>query len=196
MAEPFLGEIIIFAGNFAPMGWCLCQGQLLSIAQYQPLFSLLGTTYGGDGRTNFQLPDLRGRAPIGFSQGSGLSNYNLGQNGGAESTVLTTSTMPAHSHAFSSGLASVSIQASSAIGDTDSPGGHYIANTSDSTGATCTNFASSPAASTLGTLAGATLNLPSGAISNTGGSQPFDIRQPYLAVNYIIAFQGVYPTRS
>ena len=196
MAEPFIGEIIIFAGNFAPMGWFLCQGQLLSIAQYQPLFSLLGTTYGGDGRANFQLPDLRGRAPIGFSQGGGLSDYDLGEKGGAESTVLTINTMPAHSHGFSTGQASVSIQASSAIGDTSSPAGHYIANVLDSTGSACTSFASSPAASTLGALAGATLNFPGGSISNTGGNQPFDIRQPYLAVNYIIAFQGVYPTRS
>src|SRR5271166_5833783 len=98
MADPFLGEIRIFGGTFAPLGWAFCQGQLLPIAQNTALFSLLGTTYGGDGVSNFALPDLRGRVPMGMGQGPGLSPYVQGQMGGAESVTLTTQQMPPHSH--------------------------------------------------------------------------------------------------
>src|SRR6478672_10112699 len=98
MSEPFLAEIIMFAGNFAPRGWAFCQGQILSIAQNTALFSLLGTTYGGNGQTTFALPDLRGRVPVGTGQGPGLSNYDLGQVSGSESVTLTVSQMPAHNH--------------------------------------------------------------------------------------------------
>ena len=98
MASPFIGQITLFAGNFAPRGWAFCNGQLLSIAQNTALFSILGTTYGGNGQTTFALPDLRGRVPVHAGQGPGLSNYDLGQQGGAESVTLTTAQMPAHTH--------------------------------------------------------------------------------------------------
>src|SRR5271166_127685 len=98
MAEPFLGQIILFAGNFAPRGWAFCDGSLLSISQYTALFSILGTTYGGNGTTNFALPDLRGRAAVGFGQAPGLSNYILGEQTGSETVALTGPQMPVHTH--------------------------------------------------------------------------------------------------
>src|SRR5437879_11862971 len=100
MSTPLLGSIIMFAGNFAPRGWALCNGQILPIAQNTALFSILGTTYGGNGQTTFALPDLRGRVPVGSGQGPGLSNYDLGQQGGSESETLTVNQMPEHTHAI------------------------------------------------------------------------------------------------
>ena len=114
MAEPFIAEIRLFAGNFAPRGWAFCDGQLLSISQNTALFSLVGTTYGGDGRTTFALPDLRGRVPVGVRQGSGLSSRNLGERGGAETASLGVDHLPPHSHP-------VSLRASSQRGDSSDP---------------------------------------------------------------------------
>jgi microcystin-dependent protein len=176
MAEPFLGEIRIFGGNFAPNGWALCEGQLLSIAQNTALFSLLGTTYGGNGVNDFALPDLRGRVPVGFGQGPGLSSYAQGQTGGAENQTLTTQQMPAHSHA---------VQA------TETP------STSDPKGAVPAHplIAATPA-SPYGAHPDGNTTMNSGMIGPTGGGQPVNVVQPYLAVNYIIALQGIYPSRN
>jgi microcystin-dependent protein len=174
--EPFLGSLLLVPYNFAPVGWALCNGQLLPIAQYTALFSLLGTTFGGDGKTTFALPDLRGRVPISSGQGPGLQNYVLGEAGGAEAATLGVNQLPAHNH---------NVNAVSTLGTSSSPTNHYLA---EGPGPTPNSgiYASSQPNTTLNP----------GAISQTGGSQPVDIRSPYLTLNWIIALQGIYPSRS
>ena len=167
MADPFLGEIRMFAGNFPPAGWMFCEGQPLPIAEFETLFNLIGTTYGGDGQTTFALPDLRGRLPI--HQGSGFS---IAQKGGSEQVTLTTSQMPAHTHAF---LASAN-QASSTT-----PGNQLPAITQAST------------IKPYGTDA-SQVQLSSSAVGSVGG-QPHDNFQPYLCINFIICLHGVFPTQ-
>jgi microcystin-dependent protein len=172
MAEPFLGEIRMFGGNFAPRGWALCNGQLLPISQNTALFSLLGTTFGGDGVSTFGLPNLQGRVPIHWGQGAGLSNYNLGQVGGAENVTLQVAQMPAHSHLVSSD--------SGDTGASSHPNGQLLA--------------SSGANAIYNKNADSTM-LPS-MIQNTGGNQPHANVQPYLSVTFMIALQGIYPSRN
>jgi microcystin-dependent protein len=175
MAEAFLGEIRIFAGNFAPNGWALCEGQLLPIAQNTALFSLLGTMYGGDGKTNFALPDLRGRVVMAFGQGPGLSPYQQGQVGGAESEKLTAAQMPAHSHS---------------VGATET------ATTNDPKGAVPAKYVSPAAgAHVYGAHSDGTA-MNASMIGASGGGQPVSVMQPYLVINYIIAMQGIYPSRN
>ncbi|MBU3886947.1 phage tail protein [Methylosinus sporium] len=176
MSEPFIGMIVAFAGNFAPRGWALCQGQLLSIAQHTALFSILGTTYGGNGQTNFALPDLRGRAIVGQGQGPGLGFYALGEIAGVESTTLTTSQMPAHTHL-------VSAQATAA--STPSPAGAVPAELG--AGKNATNLYGPPTPATAVAMA------PS-MISPTGGNQPVSVLSPFTVINYIIALEGVFPS--
>ena len=172
MAEPFLGEISPVAFNFAPQGWALCNGQLLPINQNQALFSLLGTSFGGDGRTTFALPNLQGRVAINAGQGTGLSPYNLGDTGGADMVTLILSQLAEHSHgALGFGRA----------GDNKSPAG--------------ADWARPVSDTPYGT------SLPAGAMSAaatsaTGGGQPHENRQPYLVLNYVIALQGIFPSRS
>ena len=170
--EPLLGSIMLFAGTFAPRGWAFCDGQLLPISQNQALFSIIGTVYGGDGRTTFALPDLRGRAPIGPRQGPGLTNRTLGSRFGNESTVLSVNNLPSHSHA---------INASSAPGTSSSPNGGVPAVNRDGI-------------LHYGSTADATMS--SAVMSPSGGNQPVDNMQPALAINYCIALQGVFPSRS
>lgn len=170
--SPYIAEIVLFGGNFAPRGWAFCNGQLLSISQNTALFSLLGTTYGGDGTTTFALPDLRGRVPIhagGFNgQGPGLSLYALGQTAGEEAHTLNNNEMPQHTHP---------LPASTADATSNRPdpsrvparGGAYAGNGSTNT------------------------SLPSSA---SGGNQPHNNIQPYQALNYIIAVEGIYPSRN
>lgn len=172
--DPFIGEIIMFGGNFAPRGWALCDGQLLPIAQNSALFSILGTTYGGDGRTTFALPDLRGRVAIHPGHAPGLSAYRLGEKGGRESVTLTINEMPSHNHSFE-------LKANSQAGDSPDPTSRFFANT-----AAFDNEYSG----THNVLMGANQT------NNTGGNRSFDIRQPFLCVNYIIALQGLFPSRS
>ncbi len=172
MAEPFLGEVRMFAGNFAPNGWAFCDGQLVSISQNTALFTLLGTLYGGDGVSTFALPDLRGRAPVHAGQGAGLSPYVQGQSGGTETETLQVAQMPAHSHLVSSDNGDT--------GASSQPSNQLLAS---SGGATIYN--SKP---------DSTMN-PS-MIQNAGGSQPHNNIQPYLCVSFIIAVQGYYPPRS
>jgi len=179
-SDPFIGEIIMFAGNFAPRGWALCDGQLLQISQYSALFSVLGTTYGGDGRVTFGLPELRGRAPIHAGTGPGLQNRRLGQKGG--STTLTSSQLPNHTH-------TATIRAYGEEGNSGSPVNSYPAKSMDGR----LNFA------TQGTVTSpsSTLASDSVSVSPTGFSNPTDANmQPYLTVNYIIALVGVYPSRN
>ncbi len=174
--ETFLGSLLLVPYNFAPQGWALCNGQLLPISQNTALFSLLGTTYGGDGVSNFALPDLRGRVPISSGQGPGLQPYALGQSGGAETATLTAHQLPSHSH---------NLHAVSGAGNNSNPANRFLADSPGGTVNTGIYSSSQP---------NATLN-PS-AISPTGGGQPVDIRSPYLTFNWIIALQGVYPSRS
>ncbi len=167
MAQPYVGEIRMFAGNFAPIGWLFCDGQLLSIADNDTLFQLIGTTYGGDGQTTFALPDLRGRVPI--HQGSG---FLMGESGGVEQVTLTASQIPAHSHPA---------LASSNPGTGTSPSGNVFASLAGATN------------SAYGTDAPHVLLSPDSATAS-GGSQPHSNLQPYLCVNFIISMFGIFPT--
>jgi microcystin-dependent protein len=171
--ESFLASLLIFAGNFAPRGWAFCNGQIMSIAQNTAVFALVGTTYGGDGVTTFALPDLRGRVPIHFGQGPGLSNYDLGQVAGSETTTLLISNLPAHNHG---------LHATSETGSTSAPVGAYLGNT----GALDKEY------NTSGTV----VSMNANSIALTGGSQPFQILQPYLALNYIFCMEGIFPSRN
>ncbi|MGH1337050.1 MAG: phage tail protein [Aureispira sp.] len=171
--DPLLAEVKLFAGNFPPRGWAFCDGQLLPISQNAALFSLLGTMYGGDGRTTFGLPDLRGRTPIGPRQGAGLTPYREGQFGGQEHVTLTNSQMPSHSH---------NLNADVNPGTTNVPTNHILANTAA--------FDNEYSTATPNT------SLNSQAIGTSGGNQSHENRQPFLAINYIIATQGVFPSRS
>jgi microcystin-dependent protein len=172
MATPYIGEIRIFSGTFAPVDWALCNGQLLAISQYDALYSLIGTTYGGDGQNTFGLPDLQGRVPVHQGQGAGLSNYVIGQKAGVETVTLTSAQLAMHSHAAMGSSASSNLQSNPA-------GNTWAVNTDQSFGP--------------GTSANATMNLAS--IGNSGNSQPHDNMDPYLAITFIIALQGVYPTQ-
>ena len=179
MAEPFIAEIRMFGGNFAPVNWAFCDGSLLSISQNSALFSLLGTTFGGNGTTNFALPDLRGRVPVHAGSGPGLSPYALGQSGGTETVNLSVAQMPAHNH-----LVQPNCTAGVPQSPVNDPANAFPAATESSTGG--------PAI--YGTPAGATMGATPSAVA--GGSQPHPNIQPYLCVNFIIALQGIYPSRS
>src|SRR3954464_225980 len=167
MSEPFLSEIKIVSFNFPPKGWALCDGQLLPINQNQALFSLFGTVYGGNGQTNFALPNLQGRVPIHIGQG-----FTLGQAGGEESHTVNMSEMPAHNHFFSG---------NSASGDTDAP---FLP-----TGSVAAFNAGYGGMTNTTTLA-------PGEIRNTGGSQPHENKQPYLVLNFVVALTGIFPSRN
>ncbi len=171
--EPFLGQIMYFGFNFAPRGWAHCDGQLLPISQNTALFSLLGTIYGGDGRTTFALPDLRGRVPLHMGTGAGLTPRPIGQRSGVENMTLSVNNLPSHNH---------SLVVSTANGNTASPEGNFIANA----GAFDNDFDSN-----VGTGA-----MNSDSVTNTGGGQSFSIIQPYLVVNACIALTGIFPSRS
>lgn len=180
--NPFLGGIYLVGFNFAPVGYAMCNGQLMSITQNTALFSLLGTFYGGDGVTTFGLPDLRGRLPIHQGQGPGLSLYSVGQVGGQENVTLITSQLPAHTHG---------LQAVASAGTTSLPTGAYLA-PGPSTG-------SGPNATSLNTYTATTtplVNLNAASIQTAGGGQPHNNIQPYLCVTYIIAMQGIFPSRN
>jgi microcystin-dependent protein len=176
VAEPFIGEIRAFPFNFAPIGWAMCNGQLLSISQNTALFSLLGTFYGGDGRSNFALPNLQGSAPLDQGQGPGLTSRDMGEVGGEQAVTLLLSQIPSHTHQ-ASGVA--------ANGDQASPAGNTWAS-AHSGPKTKDNIYSS--------TAGATMNAQ--ALAVAGGSQPHDNMPPYLALNFCIALQGIFPARS
>ena len=173
---PFLGQIMCVGFNFAPVGWAMCNGQLMSIAQNTALFALLGTTYGGDGISTFALPDLRSRVPIGMGQGPGLSPYVQGQMGGTETVTLTTNNLPSHSHL---------VNATSNPGSASHPNGQLLA----SSGA-----AAIYDPGTGGN--GVDSQLAPNAVAPTGGGQPIPNIPPYNAMNWIIALQGIFPSRS
>jgi microcystin-dependent protein len=170
MAQPYVGEIRLFAGNFAPAGWALCNGALIPISENETLFNLIGTTYGGDGQETFAVPDLQGRVPLHQGRGSGAT-YPVGEAGGVEEVTLTLQQIPQHRH---------DLLASGGPGTTDRPGGSvlatppmvrpYVADTPDTTMAT--------------------------VVGSAGGSQPHENRQPFLAINYIISLFGLFPSQS
>jgi microcystin-dependent protein len=169
MAQPYVGEIRMFAGNFAPAGWMFCEGQLLPISDNETLFNLIGTTYGGDGQSTFALPDLRGRLPI--HQGNG---FTLAETGGVEEVTLTVSQIPAHSHPF---LATTGLAAS------PDPAGHLLA-------------ALNVAGDDIYIPAAPASALSPNSIGNTGGSQPHSNFQPYLCVDFIISLFGIFPSQT
>ena len=172
--DPFVAEIRIFPFNFAPKGWAFCDGQILPISQNTALFSLLGTTYGGDGKSNFALPNFQGRAPMHPSQGPGLSLHDLGETGGSETVTLLQSEVPAHSH-------TLMVQAST--GTKSTPAGNSFARTSGAT-------------PYLPPAGAALVAMSDQAIPPAGGDQPHNNLMPYLTLNFCIALQGVYPPRT
>jgi microcystin-dependent protein len=179
MSQPYVGQIMIFGGNFAPAGWMMCAGQLLPISEYETLFNLIGTTYGGDGQSTFALPDLRGRAPVHMGQGGGLSNYVIGQAGGAENVTLTTQQIPIHNHnvqVVSPGAATANTPASNVV----------LADEFQNSGKSLFTYAAFNSAnnSALGPQ----------TIGQTGGNQPHNNLQPLLVLNYIISLFGVFPS--
>jgi microcystin-dependent protein len=173
MSEPFVGEIRMFAGNFAPRGWAFCDGQLLAVSQNDALFSLLGTIYGGDGRTTFGLPDMRGRLPVHFGSGPGLTPRNPGAKFGAEAVILTGNQMPAHNH---------DLLASNSAGLQSDPDDAFLASSPN-----VRMFRPQP---TTGVI------LDTGSISPVGGNQSHSNVMPFLCVHFIIALVGIYPSRS
>jgi microcystin-dependent protein len=170
MGQPFVGEIRMFGGNFAPAGWQFCDGSLLAISENDVLFALIGTTYGGDGQNTFAVPDLRGRVPVHQFQGPGLSNRIIGELAGTESVTVTSQQLPIHSHP---------VQISSNTGTTGTPSAGVTLGVAD----VDLYIAESPA-----------VNMNAGSISSVGGSQPHSNIQPYLAVNFIISLFGIFPS--
>jgi len=166
MSDPYVGEIRMFAGNFAPLGWAFCEGQLVSIAEQTVLFDLIGTTYGGDGQQTFALPDLRGRIPLHMGAGN-----PIGEMAGTESVTLLNSQMPAHAHVF---------EGSIDVATTRIPGGNVAA-------ATIRNIYAPP---------GTVVTMSNTAIAATGGGQPHENRQPSLCVSFIISFFGIFPSQA
>ena len=200
--EPFIGQIIMFAGNFAPRDWAFCDGQLLQISENQSLYSILGTTYGGDGRTTFGLPDFRGRVPIGQGQGNGLTTRRMGEQIGIEDVTLSTAQMPIHSHAAETTISGSSVtaklKASSAEGTTNVPLNNYLAKPSN-IGLQSINMYDSSADIEMASdaieidLSAVTANTTS---DDTGGNSAHNNIQPSLVMNYIICVNGIYPSRS
>ena len=176
-ADPLLGQLMLFGGNFCPRGWTNADGQLLSIAQYSALFSIFGTMYGGDGRTTFGMPDLRGRSPIHTGNGPGIGSYNQGAKGGSTNFFMTTLQMPSHNHTGT-------IKASLAVGDTANPSGNAPA--IDASGDKIYHTAAAGQNMQAGIL----------QVDNNGGSQPVNKLSPYQVLRWCVALQGVFPSRN
>ncbi|MBK8623032.1 MAG: phage tail protein [Saprospiraceae bacterium] len=170
--EPYIGQVCLFGFNFAPRGWAQCNGQLMPIAQNSALFSLLGTTYGGDGRTTFALPDLRGRVALSQGQGPGLSSYPIGFAAGVESVTLTTSQLPAHNHPGQ-------LHASNGAANQEEAQNHLLSETAIYTDA----------------AANQVMNAGAVTVGPTGNNQAHENRQPFLVLNYCIALEGIFPPR-
>ena len=192
-SEPFLGQIETFGFNFPPRGWSFCDGQLLQISQFSALFSLLGTTYGGDGRTSFGLPDLRGRAAVHVGNGPGLSDIRWGQKGGAENHTLTQGQMPSHIHA-------ATLHATNERGDSEHPNDGVAGDPPVefrnllATKARTNIYKVDPPA--VGTNPTVPMSSQSITVGNAGSNQAFSIRDPYLGIYHAIAIQGLFPSRN
>jgi microcystin-dependent protein len=215
MGDQYLGEIRMVGFSFAPEGWALCNGQTLPISTYNALFSLLGTTYGGNGSTNFNLPDLQGRLPLHAGNGAGLPVYALGQKAGTQSVILTQQQMPQHTHVATftpSGgggtpTVNVTVNGSSTPGTQTSPAGNYLAGVTSSIGNSNPHtsplyVSGNPQPANLGAIAGVSATISGvsgggGTVTNAlaGGNLPVAIEPPYLAVYFIIALTGIYPPR-
>ena len=192
-SDPLLGEIKMVGFGFAPRGYAKCDGQLLPIAQNSALFSLLGTTYGGDGRTTFGLPDLRGRVAIHPGEGPGLSEYRWGQKGGVEMVTLNTSQIPSHNHSASTTVDSIdaTLNGIDSRGDKATPGSHSLASKSR------TNIYSSSAPNVaMHADSISATGTASTTVNNTGGNQAHENRMPYLSIYHVIATVGIFPSRS
>jgi len=173
MGEPYVGEIRMFAGNFAPAGWALCQGQSMPISENETLFNLIGTTYGGDGQETFNLPNLSGRVPVHMGKGPAVSQtYQIGESAGVETVTLTTQQIPLHTHP---------LIASTAVSNSNTPTNQVTAQSAQR----AIYFESA-----------ATTNLAASAISPVGGNQPHENMQPYLCINFIISLFGVFPSQT
>ena len=183
--DPFIGQIMAVGFNYAPSGWALCDGSLISIQQNQALFALLGTTYGGNGTSNFGLPDLRSRVAVGFSNTAvpGLTQFQIGTKSGSENVTISVNQLPAHGHSTV-----VTLPATAKPGTSQSPSGLVPAFTSDGAGANVLAYSASDNTTKMAPT-------PAQASSLTGGGQPLPIREPFLAINYIIATQGIFPSR-
>jgi microcystin-dependent protein len=215
MSDQYLGEIRMVGFNFAPQGWALCNGQTLSVSANNALFALLGTMYGGNGTTNFNLPDLQGRFPLHAGAGAGLPVYVQGQKAGAESIILSQQQMPQHTHVATftpsggggSPSVTVTINGSSAAGTTHSPTGNYLAGETSIIGNTNPKTSplyvpGTPAPTGIGAIAGVSATISGvsgggGTVTNAlaGGNLPVTIEPPYLAVYFIIALTGIFPSR-
>lgn len=182
MSQPYVGEIRMFGGNFAPAGWVFCDGRLLAISDNDVLFNLIGTTYGGDGQTTFAVPDLRGRLPIHQGTGSGLSTYTIGQSGGVENVTLTSQQIAQHGHV---------LYGADTLGTTQNP-----------TGAVPAQYNKRPAGGGTGAVepgyapAGNTVNMAANALSGGGGNQPHENTHPFLCVSFIISLFGIFPSQN
>ncbi|WP_062065261.1 phage tail protein [Cellvibrio sp. OA-2007] len=211
MSDPFLGEIRMFAGNFAPRGWALCQGQLLPVSSNSALFSILGTTYGGNGTTTFALPNLQSRAPVGIGTGAGLSHVDLGQLGGVENVNLTTNQLPVHTPTAtftgneSSVTATVDVATTTATAMVPPAAGvtTYLSATAAKAGPTNVAFsglftgtAPDSTKASLGGVQGSVTPTGTVTVNPIGEGQSVGIRNPYLGMNFIIALEGIYPSRS
>lgn len=211
MADPFLGEIRMAGFNFNPYGWALCQGQMMPLNQNTALFALLGTQFGGDGVSTFGLPDLRSRTPVGQGQGPGLSNYEMGEKGGTETFTALTSNMPTHNHALAlnavnnlAGITAVQVVNADATSSTPIAGGclgiandgggsilnlYHSGNDNAGNPLPRVNLAPQPVTVTGGVTV-------TGTVGVAGGNLPYSVLSPYLSVNFIIALQGVFPSRN
>lgn len=212
MSDSFVGQVSLFAFNFPPRGWELCGGQVMSISSHTSLFSLIGTNYGGDGRTTFQFPDLRGRVPTSFGQRTGGENWNIGESGGVESLALSGAHLPTHTHAAtfkatSAGTSiSTTLQATTEAGDSETPSAGAFLATAKPSGSSPADlpehiYKTSPSADSLVNLGGIKTDSSGDSagtvtISHTGGGLPLSMLQPTLALNYSIVVDGLYPSRN
>jgi microcystin-dependent protein len=178
MAQPYIGEVRMFGGNFAPVNWAFCNGQAMSIAEYSTLYTLIGTTYGGNGTTTFNLPNLQGRLCVGMGQGPGLSNYVIGQSGGSETVTLTSSQMPLHNHALSATTTTASL---------GTPANNLTGNATPLTPSGQRMYSGAPGQTTG--------NLNTNSCSLAGGNQPHPNLMPSLCVTFIIALFGIFPSQ-
>jgi microcystin-dependent protein len=205
-SQPYLGGMCAFGGNFTIRSWAKAEGQLLAISSNTALFSILGTTFGGDGRSTFGLPDLRGRSPIGQGQGPGLGNYRLGQRGGSETHTLNVLQMPAHNHTATTTTSNVvdtsattiALRALASSSTTNSPTNAVLSNSPNreniySSGAPNVDMRADAIALNLSVEVSSTSNT---VVNNNGGSQAFNIRGPYLSLTWLIALQGIFPSRN
>lgn len=212
--EPFLGQIQLFGFQFAPRGWAQCAGQILAIPTNTALFSLLGTVYGGNGQTTFQLPDLRGRVAIGQGQGPGLQNYNLGEFAGVETMTLTGANLPSHTHqataqsnststSTSTSTSSSTLNGVNGAANKGNPAGHMLAANANAQIYAPASAGSAVAMDAASVATTTTTNTTTGTTTNTtvtvqpaGNNSPFPLHSPYLCLNYCIALEGVYPSRN